>query len=286
MNSLLYIEHLEKRIDEFHLGPINLEIEPGTITALVGNNGSGKSTFLKLIMNLAKPEKGNIKVNNIFTHGENEDWKNSVAYLPQTVLGWDAFTGNTLKELIKALYPNWDEELFLKMVNLFEIPLNKKFSKLSQGVQQKLNLALTLPRNAPLLLLDEPTYFMDIPSKKILMDLIVDWMEPGDRSIIIASHQIDDIRKLSDYLFVLHNGKFLGHFEKEELIENYARYWITSSLEDATIPGVVLQEGNVIISNRISETENYLESQNIKWNKRNTLELDDIITLLLTQNKQ
>ncbi|WP_026907848.1 ATP-binding cassette domain-containing protein [Paucisalibacillus globulus] len=285
MDALLSIRDLEKRIDEFHLGPLDLTIEPGTITALIGNNGSGKSTLLKMIMNLVQPGMGNIKVNNILVHSDNENWKPYVAYQPQTIIGWDPFTGEMLKDLIAPLYPNWDESLFLRMVELFEIPLNKKFSKLSQGVQQKLNLTLTLPRNAPLLILDEPTSFMDIPSKKLLIDLLVDWMEPGDRSIIIASHQIDDIKKLSDYLFVLHNGEVLGHFEKEALMENYARYWLSDSVSEESIPGVVSREEHVLISNNPKETESYFEQMNTKWTNRSSLEMEDIITLLLTKNK-
>lgn len=282
-NSLLYIENLEKDVDDFHLGPVNLSIEPGTITAVVGNNGSGKSTLLKLIMNLLQPQMGNIKVNNMLVHGDNENWKQFVAYQPQTTIGWDSFTGTMLKDLIAPLYPNWDERLYQKMIELFHVPVDKRFGKLSQGVQQKLNLALTIPRNAPLLILDEPTNFMDIPSKKLLIDLLVDWMEPGNRSIIIASHQIDDIRKLSDYLFVLHNGEVIGNFEKEELMEHYARYWLAGAVPETPIPGAISREGNVLISDNPSETEHFLEMNNVKWNNRSSLEMEDIITLLLTK---
>lgn len=284
MDPLLYIRDLEKYIDDFHLGPIDLTIEPGTITALVGNNGSGKSTLLKLIMNLVKPEKGNIKVNNILVHSDNEKWKQLVAYQPQKVIGWDPFTGNTLKDLIAPLYPNWDNNQFYRLVELLDIPLDKKFGKLSQGVQQKLNLALTLPRNTSLLVLDEPTSFMDIPSKKILIDLLVEWMEPGNRSIIIASHQIDDIKKLSDYLFVLHNGEKIGHFEKEELVESYARYWLSSTAPDEDVPGEISRDDGVLISNNPESTEAYLAEHNIKWTNRSSLEMEDVITLLLTKN--
>ncbi|MBC5635507.1 ABC transporter ATP-binding protein [Ornithinibacillus sp. BX22] len=284
-NSLLYIENLEKDVDDFHLGPVNLTIEPGTITAVVGNNGSGKSTLLKLILNLLQPQMGNIRVNNMLVHGDNENWKQFVAYQPQTTIGWDSFTGTMLKDLIAPLYPNWDELLFQKMIELFHVPVDKRFGKLSQGVQQKLNLALTIPRNAPLLILDEPTNFMDIPSKKILIDILVDWMEPGNRSIIIASHQIDDIRKLSDYLFVLHNGEVIGNFEKEELMEHYARYWLAGAVPETPIPGAISREGNVLISDNPSETEHFLEINNVKWNNRSSLEMEDIITLLLTKKE-
>lgn len=281
MNPLLDISKLEKKVDEFQLGPIDLQIEPGTITAIVGNNGSGKSTLLKLIMNLAKPDKGNIMVANQLVHGEEESWKNQIAYQPQTVIGYNPFTGSKLKDLIAPLYPNWDEALFLKLVELFDIPLNKRFGKLSQGAQQKLTLALTIPRNAPLLLLDEPTSFMDIPSKKHLLDILVDWMEQDNRAIVITSHQADDIRKLSDYLFVLRDGKMIGNHEKETLTENFKRYWLKKPLQDKAIPGEVSRHQQQVISNQPEVTEQYFKDADIQWIDRTALDLEEIITLLL-----
>lgn len=281
MNPLLDISKLEKKVDEFQLGPIDLQIEPGTITAIVGNNGSGKSTLLKLIMNLAKPDKGNIMVANQLVHGEEESWKNQIAYQPQTVIGYNPFTGNKLKDLIAPLYPNWDEALFLKLVELFDIPLNKRFGKISQGAQQKLTLALTIPRNAPLLLLDEPTSFMDIPSKKHLLDILVDWMEQDNRAIVITSHQADDIRKLSDYLFVLRDGKMIGNYEKETLTENFKRYWLKKPLQDKAIPGEVARHQQQVISNQPEVTEQYFKDADIQWIDRTALDLEEIITLLL-----
>lgn len=284
METLINITELQKQIDHFQLGPIHLEIESGTITALVGNNGSGKSTLLKLIMNLAKHDQGSIKVFGKSVNKEDESWKNNIAYQPQTMVGSDAYTGSSLKELVSNVYPNWDEALFAKVTTQLDIDLTKKYGKLSQGSQQKLNFALTIARNARLLILDEPTAHMDIPSKKILIDLLADWMEVEGRAIIIASHQVEDIKKLSDYLFVLRNGKVIGNFEKEELTERYQRYWLNDHLPSGDIPGEVTREDHYLISNQPELTEGFFNEQHIKWESQTTLELDEIITLLLTKN--
>ena len=285
MQALAEISDLQKNIDEFNLGPINLRIETGTITALIGNNGSGKSTLLKLLMNLAKPDMGNIKVSGKFVYGQDESWKKQIAYLPQTVIGWNAFTGKTLKEFISPLYPNWDGALFSEMVDLFNIPLNKRFGKLSQGVQQKLNLALTIPRNAPLLLLDEPTAFMDIPSKRHFIDLLVDWMEDGERSIVMTSHQSSDIMKLADYLTVLKDGKMIGNFEKEELTDSFRRYWMSDSLPETFIPGEVFRANRQVISNQPEEAEAFFNKNKLEWAGVQRLELEEIISLLLERKE-
>ncbi|WP_188454747.1 ATP-binding cassette domain-containing protein [Virgibacillus oceani] len=287
MKAWLEISDLQKKIDDdFQLGPIDLRIVPGTITALVGNNGSGKSTLLKLIMNLANPDVGNIKVFGKFVYGQDESWKNQISYLPQTRIGWDAYSGNTLKRLIAPIYPNWDDALFIQIVELFNIPLNKPYRKLSQGIQQKLSLALTIPRNTPLLLLDEPTSFMDMPSKKQFVDLVVDWMDQDERAIIIASHQAEDIRKLSDYLCVIQNGKHVGTFEKETLTEHYMRYWIHGAFPEQRIPGEVTREKHQLISNDPAATENFLLKNNVTWTDRSKLDLEDIVSHLLNAGKE
>ncbi|MGY0693391.1 ATP-binding cassette domain-containing protein [Virgibacillus sp. FSP13] len=286
MNSWLDISQLQKKVEKFYLGPIDLSIEPGTITALVGNNGSGKSTLLKLIMNLANPDMGNIKVFDKFVYGQDESWKNKIAYQAQTQIGYNAYTGEELRSLIAPLYPDWDEVLFREMVDSLSIPLTKRYQKLSQGVQQKLILALTIPRNTPLLLLDEPTAFMDIPSKKRLMDILVEWMDQGERAIVFASHQAEDIMKLADYLCILRNGKMVGTYEKEELTERYKRYWLQHSLPENRISGEISREKQQLISNQPDRTEQFFNENNISWSGRTALHLEEIITYLLQDRKE
>lgn len=285
MHHWLEIEQLQKKIDNFRLGPIDLSIEPGTITALVGNNGSGKSTLFKLIMNLANPDMGNIKIFDKFVYGSDESWKVQIAYQAQTTIGYTSYTGEQLKSLIAPLYPNWDDTLFVEIIHLFNIPLDKQYRKLSQGVQQKLNLALTIPRNTPLLLLDEPTSFMDIPAKKHLMDILVDWMDHGDHAIVFASHQAEDIMKLADYLCVFRDGKMLGTFEKEELTESYKRYWLQEALPENRIPGEIARDQQLLTSNQPDTTEKFLVQNNIEWTDQTALRLDEIITYLLAEGK-
>lgn len=144
-------------------------------------------------------------------------------------------------------------------------------------------MALTIPRNAPLLILDEPTSYMDIPSKKALMDILVDWMDRGEHTIIMASHQLEDIRKMADYMCVLRDGKVIGTFEKEELTERYVQYWLKNPLPEAVTPGEVTRKNETIISNRPKVSEEFFRKHSITWIERTTLDLEDIITLLLNE---
>src|SRR5690625_2593034 len=123
MDTWINIKSVQKQIDDFQIGPINLKIQPGTITAIVGNNGSGKSTLFKMIMNLVNYDHGDIQVIHKSVNKEDESWKTDIAYQPQTTIGYDAFTGNQLKKIVSEWYPNWDDRLFTKIIGLFDIPL-------------------------------------------------------------------------------------------------------------------------------------------------------------------
>lgn len=282
MTVFLDIHDLEKRIDGFHLGPIDFKGESGKVIGLVGNNASGKSTLLKLIMDLAKPEMGNVVLFDKFVYGHDESWKVDVSYLPQDQVGYDPFTGAELKQFIARLYPNWDDILFKQMVEDFEIPLDRKYNKLSQGAQKKLCLALTLPRNTRLLILDEPTNFIDIPSKKKLIGFLLDWIKQEERLIVMASHQIEDLKELVDELVVLKDGTQIGAYDKETLLEKYKAYVLDKPLDEThTISGIIKQEGTRVVSDQPTLTEVELTQAQISFASQEPLLLDEILTLLL-----
>lgn len=282
MKLCTQIERVEKTVDDFTVGPINLEIELGTITALIGNNGAGKSTLIKMMMNLVKPDNGQL-VHFGASVKSSEHWKQEVAYQPQSVLGCDLLTGNQLRDLMAPWYKKWDQEMFMKLVKTFEIDLHKRFGKMSKGMQQKLNLVLALSKNTKLLILDEPTANMDIPSKQKLMNILVDWMERDERAIVIATHHVDDIKKLADYIVIMNDGKLLGKYEKEELIYRYKRYWFEDALGIEKIPGEIDRlNDRLLISNDVEQTDTFLKKNELIIMQSEVLEMEEIITYMLS----
>ncbi|MFD2638809.1 ABC transporter ATP-binding protein [Piscibacillus salipiscarius] len=283
MSYSIEVKDLQKTRDDFELGPFNLNIEPGLVTALVGSNGAGKSTLLKTIMNLVKPTSGDIRILGSYVN-HTESWKQDIAYLPQNKLGHDPFNGMQLKELVSSLYPNWDEALFKRIVKDLDVNLKKNFKNLSPGGQQKLALALTIPRNAPIIILDEPTSHIDIVSKTILLDLLAEWMEDGERTLILATHQVEDIRKLADMVAIMKDGNLLAYKDKEALIETYTQYWMVDPLPTESLPGEVRRKGSkTVITNDETELEDYLSQHQLKWLNKETLNLENTISLMLTK---
>lgn len=286
MKPWITLHAVEKTIEDFHIGPLTIDFEPGTITALIGTNGSGKSTFCKMLMNLVKQTKGEILVRGSSTYEDGHTWKHHIAYQPQKPIGYDVYTGNDLQELVSPWYPTWNDERFNTVVQELNIPMHKKYGKMSEGAQQKLLFALTIAKNADILLLDEPTAHMDIPSKRYVIDTLVEWMDEKERMIIISSHQMDDIRKLSDYLCVLHGGNIVGNFEKEALHDSFKQYWFAEELPNEEIPGEHMRQQRMLVSDNAIETEDYLQSRGIQWEQESHVELEEIITHLLSTKQK
>lgn len=281
MDYAITMENVQKKVDDFRLKSIQLEVEKGTIIALIGKNGAGKSTILNMMMNLMKADNGDVRILGESVMGADESWKTKIAYLPQIPPMTPSFTGQDMRDLIAQWYPTWDEVLFQKIVSLFGIQLKTKYNKLSPGAQQQLNLALVIARNTEVMILDEPTSYLDIPSKKILNDVLVEWMDAGEKTIILATHQIEDIQKLADILIIIKDGQILGQFEKETLIDCYKRYWFSKPLECSQIPGEIERNVQSLLTNQPDETEAFLQQQGIEWTTVQTVNLDEILALLL-----
>ena len=108
-------------------------------------------------------------------------------------------------------------------------------------------------------------------------------MDNEERTIIIATHQVEEIQKLADYLIVLKDGQISGQFEKEELVDMYKRYWFSQPLEFRTVPGEVERKESSLVTNRPLEAEDFLRDANVQWTTVQTLGLDEIVTMLLVK---
>ncbi|MBM7578586.1 ATP-binding cassette domain-containing protein [Jeotgalibacillus terrae] len=286
MTFPLTIRNIEKSIDEFHLNIQDLTFEEGTISAIVGTNGAGKSTFFKMLMNLVKQDNGEIEVFGHSVRGEDDAWKQQIAYQAQTMIGCDAFTGEQLRNLMAEVYPSWDESLFRRFSEKLNIPLNKKVQKLSPGVKTKLNLALNFGKNTPILMLDEPTAAMDIPSRNYFIQFLLELMERGDRTVLIASHQADDIKKLADYLVFINKGSVTRLLEKDSLVSSYRLFWLKEEPQVSRIPGEIKRTyKKVILSNHPEATMAYLSKNGLVIVDEQVPELEDIIQEILMEGE-
>ena len=212
--ELLECKHLYKEFDNKQiLKDINLKIPRGKIIGLLGKNGMGKTTLIKLINDLLVPTSGEILIN-----GEKPGVKSKeiISYLPErTYLDKEM----TIKQVIKyfeEFYKNFDTQKAIKLLKDLNLDINKKISKMSKGMQEKLQLILVMSRNAELYVLDEPLGGVDPATRDYILDTILSNFSEG-ASVIISTHLISDIERILDEVIFIDNGEIILTSSADEL---------------------------------------------------------------------
>lgn len=186
---------------------INLTLNNGSIFGLLGKNGAGKTTFLKLIAGLLKPEAGECSVNGFNSFSKDPYLLNDIYFLPEVFYSPDSKVSAYAKRE-SQFYPNFNYAEFEENLDNFEIDKNKKISSLSMGQRKKVFISFGLAANTSILILDEPTNGLDIPAKSQFRKMITSSIS-DEKIFIISTHQILDVKNLVDSVLILENGEFL-----------------------------------------------------------------------------
>ncbi|WEK18315.1 MAG: ABC transporter ATP-binding protein [Candidatus Pedobacter colombiensis] len=196
---------------------LNLKLEAGHIYGLLGKNGAGKSTLLKNLVGLVYPNEGSCLVNGYNASDRLPSFLQELFFIPEELYLPDA-TVIKYMENTAHFYPRFNRDQFFKILNEFEVPDNSMFKSLSLGQQKKAMIAFGLATNTTLVIMDEPTNGLDIPSKaqfrKIIASALTD-----ERCIIISTHQVRDLENLIDSLIVLHEQEVLLNLSLDQISE-------------------------------------------------------------------
>ncbi|MFO1503597.1 MAG: ABC transporter ATP-binding protein [Steroidobacteraceae bacterium] len=194
---------------------LNLQLPAGTICGLLGSNGAGKSTLLRLMAGLSFAQQGRCTVLGQPPADRTPEFLADVFLLPEE-FQLPAMEATDYEKRIGALYPRFDGALFNRLLGELSIPRPQKLNTLSQGQKKKFLLAFGLATQARLMILDEPTNGLDIPSKSQFRRLMIDQFQP-ERSFLISTHQVHDLQGLIDSVMVLDQGQILLHQTVEAL---------------------------------------------------------------------
>ena len=203
---------------------ISIEFEEGKIVGLLGKNGAGKTTLLKIISGLLFPHDGICRYGDIETSRRDPKYLENLFFLPEEFY-LPPIKGELFLELRGRLYPNFDYDLFYEILKEFGVDLGKNLNTLSFGQKKKFLLSFGLSTGASLVIMDEPTNGLDIPSKAIFRRVIARAMSPG-RTIIISTHQVKDVENLIDSIVIVDNG---------EIIFNHSLFEVSSTLSMGSI---------------------------------------------------
>lgn len=230
---LLEVRGISKQYKGFLLDKVSFTLPKGYIMGYVGPNGAGKSTTLGVITQTRRAMEGEVLLDGItyaddpVLYKEKIGYVSSVSYFPPMTKVKDA------SMILKQFYPTFSEEKFFSLVREWNLPEKKKFSAFSTGMMVKLMFAAVLARETRLLILDEATNGLDVLFREEILNLLQRYIEDGEHSVLFATHIIDDLEQIADYIVMVEDGRVLLQDTKEALTENY----ILVKGEDALLAG-------------------------------------------------
>ena len=222
MNAI-EISGLCKSYEGFRLENFSLNLPKGSILGLAGENGAGKSTIIKLIMNAERRDAGSVRVlGTECTAPEFSDLKNDIGIVLDEANFPTVLTPKMVCRVMESTYKNWNSAQYFDYVRRFALPEDKKFKDFSRGMKMKLAIAAALSHNAKLLILDEATGGLDPLVRDEILDILNDFTRDEEHSILMSSHIVSDIEKICDYFAFIHQGRLLLFGEKDEILSEYA----------------------------------------------------------------
>jgi ABC-2 type transport system ATP-binding protein len=217
MNNALEVRNLCKSYNDFSLDSVSFTLPAGYIMGFVGQNGSGKTTTIRLILNMANRTGGEVK---IFGSDNIEDEltvKQELAAVFDEIFFVDIWRVREVEKAIKGFYSQWDSGRFAGYLKKFKLPPSKKVKELSRGMKMKLMLAVAMSHNAKLLILDEPTSGIDPVARDDLLDILREYISDGEKSVFFSTHITSDLEKIADYVTLIDNGKVFFTGSKDDL---------------------------------------------------------------------
>ena len=211
---------------------LSLAVPRGAVYALVGRNGSGKTTTIRTLLDLARPDAGTARMLGMDCHAERVKVLERVGYVSdRPLLG--SWTGEQLVRFNRAFYPRWSDELVARYVRVFDIPMKQKFRNLSRGNQTKMWLMLALGQQPDVLILDEPTAGLDPVVTDQLLRVLVEDVAAEGRTVFMSSHHLSEIERIADWVGMIDKGKLLLEAPMEELRARFRRIQVAGVAEMA-----------------------------------------------------
>lgn len=222
MTNVIELNNVTKKFKNFSINQLDLDIKQGFITGFIGANGAGKSTVIKMIMNLLKPDAGEVKVFNQNYQNNEKAIKERIGFVFDGNVFFEGLNMKDIKRLVAPAYKHWNESLFRYYMEKFELPFNKPMKRFSKGMQMKASLAIALSHDAELIIMDEPTAGLDPIFRRELLTLLQEIMMDGQRTIFFSTHITTDLDKIADYIAFIQDGELILNQSVHDISENYA----------------------------------------------------------------
>lgn len=218
---MIRIKDLKKGYKDFELS-ITMEIPKGTVTGIVGQNGAGKSTTIKSILGLVKPDQGTIEIMGKDSKSMTAADKEKIGVALSDSGFCYEFNLEDIIKILRKMYPSFDEDFFRKQCKIQKLPMDKNLKSFSTGMKAKVRVLVAMSHKAKLLVLDEPTAGLDVMARNEVLDLIREYLEEDvERSVLISSHISSDLESICDDIYFIHEGRIILHEDTDTILGQY-----------------------------------------------------------------
>lgn len=285
MEKAFQYKNVIKTFPEFKLGPLNLDLEAGTVLGFIGPNGSGKTTTIQCLVGLLRADSGEMRIFGRSNDLNKPEWKLDIGYVGDIQVFYERWTGQRNLDFLSQFYPNWSEKRASELAKRFNLPLNKRAKDLSTGNRVKLSLVAALAHSPRLLLLDEPTSGIDPVVRTEVLDVLFEILETGERAIFYATHILPEISRLADELAFIDNGKVWLRTPKEDLTEKWRKITFLLAGNDIELKSIVYhhREGpnHQIVSTDFEATLQNLHELGAQIIQENHMTIEEIAVEIL-----
>ena len=221
-SNVIAIRGLCKHYRDFSLDHLDLDLPAGCVLGLVGENGAGKSTTIRLIMDALERDGGTVSVLGVDNKSPAfMDVKQDVGVVLDETCVPEVINARQLGKIMAGTYKNWDQAAYEGWIERFRLPADKKVKDYSRGMTMKLGIAAALSHHPRLLLLDEATGGLDPMVREELLEVFADFAAEEGHAVLLSSHIVSDLERICDYIAFLHKGKLALCEEKDVLLDKY-----------------------------------------------------------------
>ena len=213
------IENLSKKYEDFELKDVSFNVPCGSIVGLIGENGAGKSTTIKAILDLTEKESGVVEILGSTTL--DKETKEHIGVVFEGNNFPEELNAKELNNVLKNIYKYWNEEKFYGLLYDFKLPIQKKIKDYSRGMKMKLAILVALSHDTKLLILDEATNGLDPIIREEILDILLDFIQDETHTVLFSSHITSDLEKIADYIVFIKNETVFLNASKDELIYEY-----------------------------------------------------------------
>lgn len=221
MENCIELKNVTRKYNKFALNNVSFTVPTGSVMGFIGENGAGKSTTIKALLGLIRPDSGSITVLGEDAQSLSPETKEKIGVVFDSLTFPKELNAKQLDKVLSGIYKQWDSDIFFAYLSHFELPTNKKLKTFSRGMEMRLSIAAALSHDPQLLVLDEPTGGLDPVMRSEILDLFLEFMQDESHSILMSTHITSDLEHIADYITFIHKGEIVFTEERGEMLEKH-----------------------------------------------------------------